>query len=521
MIPLTLLTLLAAADPASVPADFVLKGGTVYDGTGNPAASATWPSRATASSPSARSRSPASRKVIDCNGLVVAPGFIDLHTHCDTALIQAAATRQQQNYLTAGRDHRRHRQLRLRARPTWPTTSRRLEDNGVGTNVIHSVPHNAVRQQVMGNANRPPTADELEKMEDSSTRACEDGAWGMSTGLIYNPGTYAKTDELIALAKVAAAHGGIYASHIRDEEARLARRHRGGHDDRPRGRLPVHISHIKAFGQARLGQVRRRDRADREGPGQAGQIVTADQYPYIASSTSLRATVVPTQYREGSTRDFLARLDDPELGPKIRAAIRANSASRDGGKALRIARVASHPTYAGKDLAASPSTRRNRSGHRPGDRKGRRSADRQLRHERGGRAHLHETAVGGHGQRRFVEDTGPRRRAPPAELRHLPAQDRPLCDRGESAAAGAAIRSASGLPADILQLPERGYLKTGYYADVVVFDPETFRDVATFDRPHQYSTGVKWLFVNGTAAIADGKPTQALAGRPLRHESMK
>src|SRR6185437_14276004 len=215
----------------------------------------------------------------------------------------------------------------------------------------HQVPHNDVRRRIMQNANRAPTAEELHKMEQLVEQAMKDGAWGLSTGLIYNPGTYAKTEELIALAKVAARHDGFYASHIRDEGTGVL----GAIDEaltigREAG-LPVHISHLKASGRRSWGKA-----ADEialiEKARKAGQAVSADQYPYIASSTSLMARLIPISFREGARKDYLARLNDPEQSARLRKIIDSGLQRRQGGHAIRIARFKPKPAWQGKDLAS-------------------------------------------------------------------------------------------------------------------------------------------------------------------------
>jgi N-acyl-D-aspartate/D-glutamate deacylase len=397
---------------------------------------------------------------------------------------------------------------------------KRMEDLGVGSNVIHQVPHNAVRAKVMGNANRLPTERELHMMEDLVDRGMQDGAWGLSTGLIYNPGTYAKTEELIALAKVAARHGGFYASHIRNEStevlAALAEilliAHKAG--------LRVHISHIKVSGRRAWGKAPemialiRRERSK-------GVKVTADQYPYIASSTSLTATVIPARFREGSAKDLLARLDDSEIGPRIKKAIAAQIDGRQGGKSIRIAGYAPRPDWQGQSLFAVAAKEK-----RPMldivveiQRKGGAGVVLFGMNEEEVRLFMREdwVATASDGAAQVPASTVPHPRSYgcfPRKIGRYAIEDKIISLEH-------AIRSSSGLPADILELPRRGYLKPGCFADVVVFDPKTFRDRATFERPHQYATGVAYLFVNGKMAIEGGRYTGARAGRVLRHENSK
>jgi N-acyl-D-aspartate/D-glutamate deacylase len=514
--PLLLGVLLSAGGPA-VEADLVIRGATVYDGSGAAGVVgdlAIKGERIVAVGAFATAGQP---RVLDGKGLVVAPGFIDLHTHSDTGLTQEGL-RANLNYLSQGVTT-----VVTGNCGSGPVDVGRyfqtMEQGGVGSNVIHQVPHNAVRQQVMKNANRPPTAAELQAMEQLVERGMKDGAWGLSTGLIYNPGTYAKTDELIALARVAARHGGFYASHIRDEGVAVLDAMEEAIKIGREAGLPVHISHLKSSGRKAWGkaaeQVALIEKAHKE-----GLTVTADQYPYVASSTSLAAIVIPPQYREGERKEFVARLDDPEQGPKIRKAIEEKINGPEGARALRIALYRADPAWNGKNLQELADSRKQTP------------VDVVLEIERHGGAQVVHfsmseedvrlimrqpfvaTASDGSSQNPSA-NTVPHPRsygcfARKIGLYAIAEKVLPLEQ---------ALRSASGLPADILKLPERGYLKPGYYADVVVFDPTKYRDVATFDKPHQYATGVRYLLVNGQLAIADGEYNKALAGKVLRHKS--
>jgi N-acyl-D-aspartate/D-glutamate deacylase len=251
----------------------------------------------------------------------------------------------------------------------------------------------------------------------------------------------------------------------------------------------------------------------------AGQKVTADQYPYVASSTSLAATLIAPQFRAGERKAYLARLDDADQSPRVRKGIENRLEGRDGGSRIRIARYKPKPEWQGKDLAAI-AKEENKD-----------VVDIVLEIERNGGAQIVNfgmseedvrllmrqpwvaTASDGSAQE-LTAKTVPHPRSYgcfPRKIGYYALVEKVLpVER--------AVRSASGLPADILQFPERGYLKPGYFADVVVFDPEKYRDVATFDKPHQYATGVRYLFVNGQLAIEDGKYTEALAGKVLRHK---
>jgi N-acyl-D-aspartate/D-glutamate deacylase len=515
---LTVLIMVSSALPlaADVPiqADVVIRGGTLYDGTGQPGRQGDLALRGERIVAVGDFTIAGKPRIIDGKGLVVVPGFIDLHTHSDNPLTETA-TRANLCYLFQGVTT-----VVTGNCGSGPTDVaayfKKLEAGGVGSNVIHQVPHNDVRRKIMGNANRLPTAEELKKMEALVDRGMREGAWSLSTGLIYNPGTYARTEELIALAKVAARHGGFYASHIRDEgTGALAAINEALTIGREAG-LPVHISHLKASGRKVWGkaadEIALIDQARAK-----GQTVSADQYPYTASSTSLSATVVPPQFREGTQKDFLARLDDAEQGPRIRKAIEELIEGRQGGQSLRIARYTSKPAWQGKSLDAVAEQEKKSL------------LDIVLEIERHGGAQIVNfgmseedvrlitkqpfVATASDGSSQVPGDTVPHPRSYGCFARKIgryAIEDKLITLEH-------AIRSASGLPADILKLPQRGYLKAGYFADVVMFDPEKFRDQATFDKPHQYATGVRYLFVNGKLAINEGKFTDRLAGRVLRH----
>jgi N-acyl-D-aspartate/D-glutamate deacylase len=246
--------------------------------------------------------------------------------------------------------------------------------------------------------------------------------------------------------------------------------------------------------------------------------VTADQYPYTASSTSLRAMVVPTQFREGSEKDYLARLDDPKEGERLRKAIEENVGGRDGGKALRIASYAKKPQWQGKDLAAIAEA----------EKKTVLDVILEIEHNGGAQAisfGMNEedvrlimkqdfVATASDGGSQVKNESVPHPRSYgcfPRKVGRYAFEDKVVTPEH-------ALRSASGLPADILKLTDRGYLRAGSYADVVVFDPEKFRDTATYDDPHQLAPGVRYLFVNGQTVIKEGEYEKVLAGKVLRHK---
>ncbi len=343
----------------------------------------------------------------------------------------------------------------------------------------------------------------------------KEGAWGMSTGLIYVPGSYAKTDEIVELAKVVNAHGGLYASHIRSEAAGLLAAVREAIEIGEKSGCPVQISHLKCSTKEAWGKMEEACGLI-EAARAKGRKVTADQYPYTASSTQLAAYTIENWAREGGDAKLLERLDDPELGKRIRAEIAESFEKRDGADKIRIASYAKRKEYNGKSIAEIAQA----EGVDP--------VDVVVAIMRGGGAQAigfsmreEDMLVGM--KKDYVataSDGGARR--PSAERPHprafgtFPRKVGLYAIEKNAISLAFAVRSSSGLPADILGLKDRGYLKPGYKADLVLLDPAVFRDRATFDDPNQYSTGARWVLVNGVAVIADGKKSDALPGRALR-----
>jgi len=509
---IALLAVVLAGPLAAAPPIIVLANGTVYDGSGAPGKRGHVVIQGERIVALGTVAIPEATTVIDVKGMVVAPGFIDLHTHSDYPL-QKPETRSNLNYLLQGVTS-----VVTGNCGAGPVDTaayyKKLREEGVGSNVLHQVPHNDVRRKVMGNEDRPPTADELKKMEALVEQAMKDGAWGLSTGLIYNPGTYAKTDEIIALAKMAARHDGFYASHMRNEGVNVLVATEETLTIGREAKLPVHISHMKASGRRAWGKAGDQI-AMVLAARKKGQLVTADQYPYTASSTSLSATVIPARFREGSRKDYLARLDDKDHGPKIRAAVAARMSETRGGQDIRIASYSEEPEWAGKDLAALAKQEKKSA------------VDLVIEIEKNGGAAVINFGINDEDMRlimkqTFVATASDGSSRVPAKVKPHPRSygtfprkiGRFSIEEGVIGLEQA-IRSASGLPADILNLKERGYLRKGYVADVVVFDPKSFRDRATFDEPQQYADGVRHLFVNGTPVIRDGQYLKVLAGKPL------
>ncbi len=509
----------AAGRAAPIPANLVFKGGTVVDGTGAPAHRADVAVRGDQIVAVGTFEVDASAMVVDASGLIVAPGFIDLHTHSDSGIVRPE-TRLNINYLRQG--------------VTTIVTGNcgggaidvakyfgEIDTHGAGTNVIHLIPHGNVREEVMGQADRRPSFDELERMRAIVDREMKAGAWGMSTGLIYVPSLYARTDEIIELAKVVRRYGGLYASHIRDEATGLLESVDEAIAVGIGAGVPVHISHLKVTGRKNWGTVRKAIQRITEARA-AGKRVSADQYPYIASSTSLAAMVVPPWAAkvDGATFDRLA--SDPARGTELRRSILHELAERDDGAAVRIARYEAKPEWAGLDLAAIAGKLKTTP------------LDVVMEVQRHGGAQaigfvMSENDVREVMRQPFVATAsdgsthlpGQGDRPHPRSYGTFPRKIRYSLDE-KILSIEAAVRSSTGWPADILGLANRGVVRVGALADLVVFNPRTFRDSATFEEPTQFAPGVRYLLVNGVAMINNGRPVvptiagAKLPGRALR-----
>lgn len=450
-------------------------------------------------------------RTLDATGLVVAPGFIDPHTHADEDL-STPQRKGNVNFLmqgvttvVIGND----------GRSPLPIGKKldALNAQGIGTNAIQLVGHGSVRGAILGAADVAPTAEQLEKMKALVKQAMEDGAFGMSTGLYYAPGSFAKTEEVIELAKIVAAHGGLYDSHIRDESSytigllgSIEEVIRIGRE----ARLPVHISHIKALGVDVWGKskdvIAIIERARHEGIN-----ITANQYPYTASGTSITASLVPRWAEAGGNAELLKRLDDPAIRPRLVKEMEENMRRRGGANSLLITSTRNR-VWVGKRLDEIAKA----AGKSPIEtaidiiKAGGASVASFNMNEQDIEALMKQpwvmTGSDGSGGHPRKYGTYPRKLSDYVLKRHVISLPR-------------FIQASSAQVAETFGVKERGALRTGYYADIVVFDEKAVAETATYEQPEKLAEGMKYVLVNGKLAVEDGKYAGALAGRALRKTS--
>ncbi len=520
---------IAAARPA--PAyDTVIGRAHIVDGAGNPwyrGDIAIKDGRIARLAPYGSLPASAARHFIDANNQIVAPGFTDVHTHAEDGLLKQATA---DNFVLDG----------VTSIVTGNCGGSRtdlgdffaaIEKQGVSLNAASLIGHNSVRSRVMGTANRQATAEELERMGQLVDQNMRQGAVGFSTGLIYIPGTYANTEEVVELARVAARHGGVYASHIRNEGddqrgnvfAAVEEALRVGRE----AQMPVEISHFKVSNKRLWGQSAR-TLAMVEEARRRGQEVTVDQYPYRASSTGL-SMLLPSWALADGPEKVKERLTDPATRKKIAAEMLENIGKRGGRKHLDyavVARARFDSSLEGKNITEITRLKKRKA---------------NLKNEIETVLNLHLAAMAAGNQRIQMvyfsmsdEDVERIMRAPFAMVgsdggiveynvglphpRSYGTNARMLGEyvrKKRLIGLEDAIRKMTSLPAQTFRLRDRGLLREGYWADLVIFDPDKVSDRATFDKPHQYSEGFSYVLVNGEPVVAEGKHTAARPGKIL------
>ena len=541
--------LLAATSVSIIAADFdvIIKNGAVYNGTGSEAQHVDLAIRGDRIAGVGDYKNAKAKTVIDARGLAVAPGFINMLSWSTESLIQDGRSQSEirQGVTTEimgegesmGPLNDRVREFMLKQQAdikydiTWKTLAEYLqflEKRGISCNVASFIGATTIRQNVIGFDDRPPTPQELDQMRELVRKEMEAGALGIGTSLIYPPAFYAKTDELIELCKVAAKYKGKYISHMRSEGNQLLE----AFDELLRisreAGIPAEVYHIKAAGQKNWGKIdnllSRIESAQKEGLN-----IRANMYTYTAGGTGLDACFPPWT-EDGGYPALFKRLRDPATREKIKAEVKIDSDKWENlylsaGSPDRIILVGFKSEklkpLTGKSLAEVAKIR----GKDPIDTamdlvaedESRIGAVYFMMSEENVKKEIAKPWIS------FGSDEASQ--APEGVFLKSNPHPRAYGNfarvlgkyvRDEKAIAlPEAIRRLSALPATNLGLDHRGFLKEGMFADVVVFDPATIADHATFEKPQQYATGVKHVFVNGTQVIKDGEHTGAKPGRAL------
>jgi len=529
-----------AQQPVSPPmtADVLFTHARILDGTGNPwflGDVAVKGDRIVFVGDSQRANVIA-RRTIDAQGLYLAPGFIDLHTHAAAGLSDPKR-KENVNYLmqgvttvATGND----------GNSPWPIqqTLERWERDGIGTNVALYVGFGTVRRQVIksttggqtpsagenpleqaapSSENRAATPDEIDRMRALIRQGMREGAIGMSTGLFYVPQSFTKTDEVVAVAQAAAELGGVYDTHLRDEDsynigvrAAVAEAIEIGR----RNHMPAMISHIKCLGREAWGcskdVIAMIDRAREDGIN-----VVANQYPYEASGTALEAAVMPNWAMEGGREKFLARLADPVQRQKMLNEIPALITKRGGPETLVIVSYAADRSLQGRSLdeiAKAWNLPPNETVLKILEKGGTSVVSHNMT-ESDIVALMRQdwTATGSDG-----ESALPGVLVHPRGFGTFAVKIQKYVNADKVITLPFAIRAATSLPAQIAGFADRGVVRAGNFADLIVFDPAKVASPATYTNPSVYAQGMVDVMVNGQFAIENGQPTHALAGRALR-----
>ncbi len=514
-----LLLLFVSSAQAQPHYDIIIRNGRVLDGSGNPWYEADVAIEGDRIAAIGDLADATAEVVIDALDLYVAPGFVDVHSHAGGALaapeLSAARPLLAQGITTVVVNPDGGGAVDLAEQ------RRALLEDGLGVNVAQLVPLGSVRRKVMGMADRAAAPEELGQMKALVRRGMEAGAFGVSTGLFYAPGSYATTEEIIALANVAAAYDGVYQSHIRDESnytvgviaavdevIEVARE----------ADLPGIVTHIKALGPPVWGFstaiVRRIERARTQGVE-----VYADQYPYPASATHLKAALVPRWAEAGGRDSLRRRIHDPNVRPRLMAAMQENLARRGGAARIQFRSFEPDNSIEGKTLAEVAEARNEDPI---------KTALVLIGQSDPGIVsfNMSEDDITTFMQQPWTMTSSDGGLVPmgegvphPRNYGTFPRKIRTFVLEEDILDLGFAIRSMTHLPATVMGIEARGLLHEGAFADLVVFSLERLHDRATFQQPHQYSEGMVHVLVNGGFAIRNGEFTDGLHGRVFSKEA--
>lgn len=518
--------------------DLIIKNGRIIDGSGNP----WYHSDVGITNDRIKTidylENEGASRVIDAEGMIVAPGFIDIHSHSDYPILiepeghskirQGVTTEVIGNCGSSAapmnQDLREYRekynksQLGDEFEFNWGSMKEYLDlvrSQGISFNIIPLVGHGTLRQNTIGNDNRAPTELEYQEMNRLLTQSLEEGAWGLSTGLIYTPNLYAKTDEIIKLVWTLREYDGLYTSHIRGEGDTLIEAVEEAITIGKETGVKTQISHFKACGSRNWGKTEITLRMIQDARDR-GIDVTFDQYPYIASSTGL-ASILPPWAHEGGAEKLLQRIKDPETRKKLRT--EPTEEMEDWNRIL-IAHSANNPRYEGKtvqEIAVLEETT-------PFDA----MCDLLLAEDAQVMVILYEMCeedvqrvmqdpngmIGSDGRAISPDGVFGKGKFHPRYYGSFP-RVLGYYVRTGIISLQEAVRKMTSAPAQRLGLKSRGLLKEGFMADITIFNPDSVKDEATFIDPHRYASGIPYVIVNGVVVIDNGEHTGALPGKIL------
>ena len=446
-------------------------------------------------------------KTIDAKGLIVCPGLIDPHTHADKDLIKSSTSHnlpflmQGVTTVIVGNDGESY----------FPTIKYKevFEKNGLGTNVVLLTGHGTLRQEVIGNTKIKATPEQVNKMQNLLKKELDAGAFGLSTGLFYSPGSYADTQEVINLAMVVAQKGGIYDTHLRDESSYsigLVPSIKEAIEIGRQAKLPIHISHIKCLGvdvwneSEAIIELIKKSRSE-------GIEITANQYPYDASATGLKASVVPRWAESGGNDSLFVRYKNPSLKIKILKETKENIARRGGAEKLLIVKSESND-YDGKNIAEIASIL-------------------QLSPEetvfkilekgyaRVASFNMNEKDILNFMKQPWVVTGSDGNEGHPRKYGTFPKKYNKYVKEDSIISVAKFINGSSSETASIFKIRNRGKINDGYFADIIIFDPKTYKDKANYTNATQYADGLKYSIINGVIVIDNGNYNNNRPGKVL------
>lgn len=527
-ISLGFITLLSINCQNSIPYDLIIKNGLVYDGTQNPPQTQDIAIKADKIVGLGDFSEADALQILDATGAAVAPGFIDTHMHLDPldnllALSNSESQLRQGVTTSIGGPDGRGVPLQYGFAAFLDT----LSQVGVGINMGFMAGHNKIRKKIMQLENRAPTKKELDRMIAMADQAMDEGAFGLSTGLKYLPGNFAKIDEVIALSRVVANKGGVYSTHLRDEGIAIMPAIEETIEIGQKANIPIILTHHKVIGKPMWGKsdetLARVDKARNNGVN-----ILLDQYPYAASHTGL-SVLIPAWARAGGQEKFIERLSNPESYAKIKAEIIFNILNDRGGEDLnriQFARVKWQPDLEGKTLkewivmeGKKPTIENGAEYVIKGQRNGGASCIYHAMEEKDVEKIMQHplTMIASDGRLSSPGIGHPHPRAYGTFPRVLGkyVREKKLLSLQE------AIYKMTLFPAKTYGIENRGQLKKGLKADLVIFDPNTIIDKATFIQPHQYPVGISHVLVNGKWSIKNGEFLNKMNGVILRKTEQK